>query len=83
MSGPALALYYYPSCPYCRWVLSAIERLGIDVELRDIHRDPEHRAALLAARGRGTVPVLRVVDGTSERWMPESSDIIDFLERRG
>jgi glutaredoxin 2 len=37
---------------------------------------------LVAARGRRTVPVLRrdLADGTVD-WMPESRDIIDYLQR--
>lgn len=76
-----LALYHYEGCPYCMLVRREIERLGIEVELRDILRDPQHRADLVAARGRRTVPVLRIVspDG-SERWLPESRDIIRVLQ---
>lgn len=77
-----LVLYHFDSCPYCARVRSAIDRLGLDIEMRDIRLDPEHWDALVAARGRGTVPVLKIEspDGT-ERWMPESADIIDYLDR--
>jgi glutaredoxin len=81
----ALALYYAESCPYCRLVRRVIEELGAadQVELREIWRDRAHREALIAARGRATVPVLRCegADGRV-RWMPESADIIDYLRRR-
>jgi len=76
-----LALYYFPGCPFCRLVERAIDRLGIEVELRDIHADPKHRDDLIAARERSTVPVLRITaEGGSERWMPESRDIVRYLE---
>lgn len=76
-----LALYHSHTCPYCAIVRSAIDRLGLDVELREIFDDPEYRSELLDARGRATVPVLRITspDG-EERWMPESQDIIRYLE---
>jgi glutaredoxin len=78
-----LALYYYPSCFFCRRVTSVIERLGIQVELRDILKVPRHREELVAARGRQTVPVLRCTDARGhDRWMPESRDIVAYLERR-
>lgn len=83
-SGPGrLALYYYDGCPYCTRVQRAIDRLGVSVEMRNILRDRSHQDALLAARGRRTVPVLRIThpDGRDE-WMPESADIVDYLERR-
>ena len=75
-----LALYHFPSCPFCARARSEIERLGVDVELRDIQEERKHRDDLAAARGRTTVPVLRITspDGT-ERWMPESRDIIRWL----
>ena len=77
-----LALYYFDSCPFCVRVRAAIERLGLDVELRNIHDDPERWDQLVAARGRATVPVLKIdsADG-SEHWMPESADIIRYLEK--
>lgn len=77
-----LILYHFPSCPFCARVRSAIDRLGLAVELRDIRADAEHWNALVAARGRATVPVLRIVspDG-SERWMPESGDIVRYLDK--
>ncbi len=83
-SEERLSLYYFPSCPYCRRVLRVIERLGLQdrVELRDITAEPGRRAELLAARGRATVPVLRCTSSEADRWMPESRDIIRYLETR-
>ena len=62
-------------------VKSAIDQLGIDVELRDVFQDSQHRDDLVKVRGRATVPVLRITspDG-EERWMPESRDIISYLQ---
>ena len=76
-----LALYHFDGCPYCSMVKSAINRLGIDVELRDISGSPQFCDDLVGARGRATVPVLRITspDG-EERWMPESRDIVTYLE---
>lgn len=77
-----LALYMTPFCPFCRMVLAAIDGLDVEIEMRDISRDAQHREDLIAARGRGTVPVLRITDpdGT-DRWMPESRDIARYLQR--
>ena len=76
-----LALYYFGSCPFCRMVLGAIDELGIDVERRNIMESVQHRDDLIEARGRATVPVLRITspDGT-DRWMPESRDIVRYLQ---
>ena len=62
-------------------VRTVIDRLGVDVELRDIFETFEHRDGLIAARGRATVPVLRIVSPSGEdRWMPESRDIVRYLQ---
>ncbi len=76
-----LALYHSNGCPFCHIVRSSIDRLGIDVELREIFENPQHRDDLVAARGRATVPVLRITSPNGdERWMPESRDIVRYLE---
>ncbi len=79
----SLTLYGYPGCPYCRRVLTAIAKLEIDVPLRNTMTDDANNAALVAATGRETVPVLRIEkqDG-SVRWLPESLDIVRFLNER-
>lgn len=77
-----LSLYHYDSCFYCSRVRRAIAELGLDIELRDVLLDREHRKDLVAATGRGTVPVLRIrYADDREVWMPESRDIIAFLQR--
>jgi glutaredoxin 2 len=81
-AAPDLSLYHYDSCPYCHRVRSAIDRLGIEVELRDIDQQPEHLRALMGARGRRTVPVLRIEGEDGSTWMPESADIVRYLEKR-
>ena len=77
-----LALYQYPSCPYCVRVRRVIEELGIDVEMRDIIQSPQHRRDLVEARGRQTVPVLRITGPEGDRWMPESRAIMQYLIER-
>jgi glutaredoxin len=76
-----LALYYIDGCPFCIRVRRAIDELGVDVELRNIYEDPSYLEELREARGRTTVPVLRVTtaDG-NDRWMPESADIVRYLQ---
>jgi glutaredoxin len=80
-SQDSLALYYFDGCPFCAVVRATLDRLDIDVELRNVMQDAQHRDALVDARGRATVPVLRITspDG-EERWLPESRDIVNYLE---
>jgi len=78
-----LALYAFDSCPYCRRVFAAAKALELTLEVRDIHRDPSHRSALIEATGRTTVPVLRIEEDERDvRWLPESRDIVDYLYAR-
>lgn len=57
------------------------EQLRLDVELRDIHQDRKWHDELVAARGRRTVPVLRIeTDDGKVQWMGESRDIVHHLE---
>lgn len=76
-----LLLYHFGGCPYCGIVNAAIGKLDVDVEHRDIFENSQYRDELVNARGRATVPVLRIIaeDG-EERWMPESRDIVRYLE---
>ena len=74
-----LALYLYDGCGYCQRVRAAIADLELDIEERNIFDDPAHMRALVAARGRRTVPVLRIGE---DRWMGESADIIAYLYER-
>ncbi len=77
-----LALYVTPWCPFCVFVRTAIDRLGVDVELRDISTDTQHHEDLVNARQRATVPVLRIDSPDAQtRWMPESRDIVQYLEK--
>jgi glutathione S-transferase len=78
-----LALYHYESCWFCRRVRGTIDRLKLNIELRDIHRDDEHRRRLVTDGRSGAVPCLHIEndDGVCE-WLYESSDICAYLEGR-
>jgi glutathione S-transferase len=77
-----LALYYDENCLYCRDVRGAADRMGVALELRNARTDPAHAEALRNATGRATVPVLRIVEESEERWVPESRLIIRLLRER-
>jgi len=72
-----LTLYYFPSCPYCQYVLEALDRLGLSVELRDIHQSSDYSNKLVRDTGRRTVPCLYI----DEKAMHESKDIVRWLEK--
>jgi glutathione S-transferase len=82
MKPQQLSLYHFDACPYCQRVRQAMQRLHVDLELRDVRNQPSFREELVAATGRGTVPCLRIEeDSGKSRWMHESADIIAFLEQ--
>ncbi len=76
-----MILYVRDYCGFCHRVLRVIDRLGLNVEIRNIWQSGEAERELIYATGRHTVPVLRIVDNTGDsRWLPESGDIIRYLE---
>lgn len=79
ISTDDLALYHYETCPYCRKVREAIDRLGLDVEYRNTRKERQHRNDLEERGGRNQVPCLRIEREDGTEWMYESDDIIAFL----
>jgi len=78
-----LSLYMTPWCPFCARVERVIKHLGLEVEYRDISSNAEFQAELIEVRNRATVPVLRIdCDEGKTRWLPESQDIIVYLEHK-
>jgi len=78
----SLALYHFPTCPFCIKVRRTLRRLSLNVELRDAHGDDRHRAALVAGGGKAQVPCLLITDDDGkETWLYESDAINAWLER--
>lgn len=71
-----LVLYKFDACPYCRTVMTAVERLGLDIPMRDTRHEPEARREHRERTGRTQVPCL-YIDGTP---LFESIDIVKWLE---
>ena len=81
LSTNDLKLYHFQSCPYCARVISAIKRLGLDIELRDVRKNAEYRQELITKGGKSQVPALRIEHEGTHRWLYESADIVEFLAR--
>jgi len=77
-----LALYQLYACPFCVKTRRAIHQLNVDIELRDIGKDPEHRKTLQQEGGKIMSPCLRIEEGSDVRWLYQSNDIIAFLQQR-
>lgn len=74
-----LELYYFPECPYCQIVLSALKATGLESKViySDIHEDSSKKQKLVKDTGRGTVPCLYI----DEKPMHESRDIANWLHQ--
>lgn len=79
-SVPALRLYNMRYCHYCSIVREAAERLELKLDLIDVLTDQGARQKLKHSLGRSTVPVLSVLGDEGELLIPESRDIIRYLE---
>jgi glutathione S-transferase len=77
---PKLALYVTPMCGYCHYVMSFIQELGLDVEIHNIMADRNHLEDLFKARNRTTVPVLKITSNGEDQWLPESRNIMKYLQ---
>ncbi|QKQ98084.1 glutaredoxin [Candidatus Nanohaloarchaea archaeon] len=79
MSEPdeMLELYQFEGCPYCKKVREKLTELQIDFVARQVRPNGD-RARVEEVSGQTGVPVL--VDPNTDTTMPESDDIVDYLE---
>lgn len=73
-----LTLYYKPTCPFCRRTVAVIERMELEVEMKDISADDTLREELIAKGGKQQVPYLEDIE--KDVAMYESDDIIKHLQ---
>lgn len=73
-----LTLYYRPTCAFCRRVLAVVDRLALQVEMKDI-TDSTLEAELIARGGKLQVPYL--IDTEQAIEMYESDDIVAHLQK--
>lgn len=73
-----IRLYQFSTCPYCRRVVAALERLGIPYETIEV--DPDDMDEVLRLTGDEMVPVI-VDTSRGDLALNESARIIDYLER--
>ncbi len=73
-----LTLYSKSSCAFCRQVFAVIDRLDLDVEIKDISENEAYATELLEKSGKQKVPYL--VDTDNDVAMDESDDIVKHLQ---
>ncbi|GGL48839.1 glutathione S-transferase N-terminal domain-containing protein [Halocalculus aciditolerans] len=79
MSEPDLELYVLPGCPFCAKVETKLDELDLDYEEHTVPSPHPERTEVEKVSGQTGVPVL--VDNTNGiEGMPESDDIVEYLE---
>ena len=77
----SIKLYQFYACPFCIKTRRAIKRLNLQIETRNA-QSGQYRAELLAGGGEVKVPCLKIESDEGVQWMYESTDIIQYLEKR-
>jgi len=78
----AFSLYQHFACPFCTKTRRAMHKMNLPMQMRSVTQGSTHRAELLEGGGKVTVPCLRIEKEGKVEWMYESSDIINYLEKR-
>jgi glutaredoxin 3 len=74
-----LELYELPGCPYCAKVKTKLDELGLDYVSHEVPRSHSERTEVEEVSGQTGVPVLVDTEHDVEG-MPESDDIVEYLE---
>ncbi|WP_019024574.1 MULTISPECIES: glutathione S-transferase N-terminal domain-containing protein [unclassified Thioalkalivibrio] len=78
-----LALYHFPACPFCIRARRTMQRLSLDIELRNAQAAGPHREELQTEGGKLQVPCLRIEEPDGQvRWLYESDAIGEYLRER-
>jgi glutaredoxin 3 len=72
-----LTLYYKPTCAFCRRVMAVIDRLELEVEMKNV-ADEDIKAELETLGGKSQTPFL--IDTDKEVSLYESDDIVNHLQ---
>ena len=74
-----LELYELEGCPYCEKVIETLDELGLAYESHMVPRSHSERTEVEEISGQTGVPVL-VDEEHGVEGMPESDDIVEYLE---
>ena len=76
-------LYHFTSCVYCLKARFQLNRMGIELPLKNIRENPDYRRELIEGGGKGQVPCLRIEDENKQvRWLYESRDIVEYFRHK-
>ncbi|QLD88912.1 glutaredoxin [Natronomonas salina] len=74
-----ITLYELPGCPYCAKVTDKLEDLDVDYDTVEVPGDHSERTEVEEVSGQTGVPVI-VDEANGVEGMPESDDIVEYLE---
>lgn len=78
-----LALYHFPACPFCIRARRTMQRLSLNIELRNAQAAGPWREELQNEGGKLQVPCLRIEEPDGGvRWLYESEAIGEYLRDR-
>jgi glutaredoxin len=79
----SLALYQYPTCPFCIKVRQEMSRLSLNIQRIDAQPEGPDRQELLQGGGQAKVPCLKITDKAGKsQWLYDSDKIIAYLRER-
>lgn len=81
LSTSHLSLYQLPACPFCVKVRRAMKRGGLNITLKNINKDETLRQELIKEGGSRKVPCLKIVEESQVKWLYESSEIVNYLQK--
>jgi glutaredoxin len=75
-----ITLYELPGCPYCAKVTNKLDELGLEYDTVEVPSSHDRRTEVEEVSGQTGVPVI-VDEAHGVDGMPESDDIVEFLEK--
>lgn len=77
-----LSLYQFFACPFCIKTRRAMHKMNLPVEKRSVSSGSPYRDELLIEGGKIQTPCLRIETEGEVRWLYDSSEIIQYLQKR-
>lgn len=77
-----LTLYDCNTKPFNNKIQRHLKQLNVSVTVKNLNRCHTYQKELLSGGGKAQVPCLRIDSPNGSRWLYESNDIIQYLDRK-
>ena len=77
-----LSLFQFFACPFCIKTRRAMYKLNLPIVKRNASQGSPYREELLQGGGKIQTPCLRIEKEEGVEWLYDSSEIIQYLEKR-